>query len=110
VSGTGIALLMISIKTALDMWWNLAGIFSGGMLGLFLLGILSKKASSTGAAVGTVAGIIVIAWSVFSKSHGAWWSNPLDPLVTIMTGTLTIFIVGMALRMFSVAGEERSDG
>jgi SSS family solute:Na+ symporter len=100
VTGTGVALLMISIKTALDMWWNLAGIFSGGMLGLFLLGVISKRASSTGAAVGTVVGIIVIAWSVFSKSYGAWWSNPLDPLVTIMTGTLAIFIVGMAMGRF----------
>jgi SSS family solute:Na+ symporter len=105
VAGTGIALLMISIQTALDMWWNLAGIFSGGMLGLFLLGVISKKASSAGAAVGTVAGIIVIAWSVFSKSYGAWWSNPLDPLVTIMTGTATIFVVGMMARM--VGGEGR---
>jgi SSS family solute:Na+ symporter len=106
VTGTGIALLMISIKTALDMWWNLAGIFSGGMLGLFLLGVISKRASSAGAAVGTTAGIVVIAWSVFSKGYGAWWSNPLDPLVTIMTGTLAIFVIGMALRPFKSAGEE----
>lgn len=110
VSGTGIALLMISIKTALDMWWNLAGIFSGGMLGLFLLGVISKRASSAGAAVGTVAGIIVIAWSVFSKSYGAWWSNPLDPLATIITGTLTIFVIGAALRPFTDSGKGREEG
>lgn len=107
IVGTGIALLMISIKTALDMWWNLAGIFSGGMLGLFLLGVVSRRASSTGAAAGTAVGIIVIAWSVFSKNYNAWWSNPLDPLVTIMTGTLTIFIIGVVLRPFKFGAKER---
>src|SRR5690606_2099353 len=35
---TGI--LMIGVKSILDIWWQLAGIFAGGMLGLFLLGMI----------------------------------------------------------------------
>jgi SSS family solute:Na+ symporter len=42
VLGISVALAMISVKSALDAWWMLASIFSGGMLGLFLL-IFCKK-------------------------------------------------------------------
>ena len=38
---TGIA--MIGAKSLLDIWWELSGIFAGGMLGLFLLGIISRN-------------------------------------------------------------------
>ena len=32
-------------------WWTLAGVFSGGMLGLFLLGFLSRRASRPAALI-----------------------------------------------------------
>ena len=44
--GIGIGLAMMSVKSALDAWWGMALIFSGGMLGLFLLGYLSRKVRS----------------------------------------------------------------
>ena len=46
ICGTAVAILMVSSKQVLDDWWRYAGIFSGGMLGLFLLGILSRRAAS----------------------------------------------------------------
>ncbi|MBL9207320.1 MAG: sodium:solute symporter, partial [Opitutaceae bacterium] len=45
----GAALAMISIKSALDTWWQLAGILGGGMLGLFLLGLLARAATNRAA-------------------------------------------------------------
>ncbi|MDQ1355166.1 MAG: solute:Na+ symporter, family, partial [Acidobacteriota bacterium] len=60
--GTGMALAMIGVSSALDAWWKLAGIFSGGMLGLFLLGYFSRKAGNMAAAVGAALGILVIIW------------------------------------------------
>jgi predicted neuraminidase len=33
-------MVIINVKSALDAWWKLASIFSGGMLGLFLLGLI----------------------------------------------------------------------
>ena len=41
--GILVALAMIKVQSALDAWWTLSSIFSGGMLGLFLLGYISKK-------------------------------------------------------------------
>src|SRR5690606_34934792 len=37
IIGIGVALAMIRVKSALDAWWALSSIFSGGMLGLLLL-------------------------------------------------------------------------
>lgn len=100
--GTGTALAMIHVSSALDAWWQLAGIFSGGMLGLFLLGMISRRARSPEAATGVVIGVLLILW--LSLSHASWWPtewrgirNPLHPLMTTVFGTLTILLIGMLL-------------
>jgi SSS family solute:Na+ symporter len=95
IAGTSTALLMISIKSALDVWWNLAGIFSGGMLGLFLLGAISRKASAPQAAIAMVAGLLAIMWATLSRNW-AGLNNMLHPFMTAVIGTLVIFIVGIA--------------
>jgi SSS family solute:Na+ symporter len=97
ILGTSTALLMISIKGALDTWWSLAGIFSGGMLGLFLLGALSRRARSFEAATAVVIGVLVITWASLSPGKEVWWANPLHSFMTIVIGTLTIFLVGVVL-------------
>jgi len=95
--GTAAALAMISIKSALDVWWNLAGIFSGGMTGLFLLGALSRRTGSPRAAIGVGIGILVILWATLSKDLALPLANPLHAFMTTVIGTLTIFLVGIAL-------------
>lgn len=95
--GTGTALLMISIKSTLDVWWSLAGIFSGGMLGLFLLGALSRRAGSVQAGIGMVLGILVIVWAALSAQLGLPLANPFHTFMTTVLGTLTIFLVGILL-------------
>src|SRR5690606_29314946 len=52
VLGIVAGISMIGVKSILDVWWQLSGIFAGGMLGLFLLGIISKKAGNSEAAIG----------------------------------------------------------
>ena len=95
VAGTGTALLMISIKSALDVWWNLAGIFSGGMLGLFLLGAISRRAAAPQAGIAMVAGLLTILWASVSRNWSSF-NNVLHPFMTAVIGTLVIFIVGVA--------------
>jgi len=96
VAGTGTALLMISIKSALDVWWNLAGIFSGGMLGLFLLGAISRRTAAPQAGIAMVAGLLTITWASVSRNWSGF-NNILHPFMTAVIGTLVIFIVGIAL-------------
>lgn len=90
--------LMIGVKSVLDIWWQLSGIFAGGMLGLFLLGIISKRSGNVAAAIGTVAGLLVIMWMTLSyliPEEYAWARNPLHANMTIVVGTLVIFLGGV---------------
>ena len=96
IIGIAIAIAMINVKSALDAWWKLSSIFSGGMLGLFLLGIFSKTKNVTGAIIGMITGILIILWLTFSEvifgpdSIGASFHTYL----TIVFGTIAIFLVG----------------
>ena len=99
------ALAMIRVKSALDMWWNLQGIFTGGMLGVFLLGLISKRAGNPAAVLGVVAGVLMTLWLSLSTTDmwpAAWagWSNPLHNFLTIVVGTSTIVIVGLLVGVF----------
>ncbi|HWV69720.1 sodium:solute symporter [Chitinophaga sp.] len=90
---------MIGVKSILDVWWELSGIFAGGMLGLFLLGIISKTKNTT-AVTATIIGIIVILWMSLSKYLPAGWVNLRSPLhahMIIVVGTLSIFLAGTLL-------------
>lgn len=96
IIGIIIAMAMINVKSALDAWWKLAAIFSGGMLGLFLLGAFSKLSKSSGAVIGVITGIAVIAWmSISSLSDDpSKYGNVFHTYLTIVFGTLAIFLVG----------------
>ncbi|NQT51157.1 sodium:solute symporter [bacterium] len=86
--GTGVALAMIGQKSLLDVWWKLSGIFTGAILGLFLLGFLVRRAGSVAAATGVVAGVALIAWLTFSPQ------NPFHTFCTSVFGSTTIVLVG----------------
>jgi solute:Na+ symporter, SSS family len=101
VLGVLISFYIIRVESALDIWWNLAGIFSGGMLGLFLLGYFSKKVENAQAAIGVVLGLLVIIWMSLSPVYfGGWlesFQNPMHSYLTIVVGTLVIFLTGFLL-------------
>jgi solute:Na+ symporter, SSS family len=84
--------------TALDNWWKLASIFSGGVLGLFLLGLVSR-AGNTAAAIAVTLGVLVIVWmSIPEWFHlPAALRSPFHANLAIVFGTLTIFFAGLAV-------------
>ena len=86
VAGILVAFAFMSVQSALDAWWALASIFSGGMLGLFLLGYISRKARNFDAVLGVVCGVILVCWIVKSPFVHA--------NLAIVFGTLLIFLVG----------------
>ncbi|HRP30283.1 MAG TPA: sodium:solute symporter [Agriterribacter sp.] len=91
---------MIGVKSILDLWWELAGILSGGMLGLFLLGMIAKKAANAEAVTGTIIGIFVILWMSLSKhfpENLAHLKSPFHVNMIVVIGTLTIFLTGLLL-------------
>ena len=96
--GTGIA--MIGVKSVLDVWWQLSGIFAAGMLGLFLLGIISRRSGNAEALTATIIGVLVILWMTFPHlmpPDMEAWRSPLHNNMIIVVGTLTIFLAGLLL-------------
>jgi SSS family solute:Na+ symporter len=65
VAGMIAGIGMIGVKSILDVWWQLSGIFAAGMLGLFLLGMISRKTGNHEAIFATVIGVLVILWLTF---------------------------------------------
>jgi SSS family solute:Na+ symporter len=101
VLAIAVALAMINVKSALDAWWKLASIFSGGMLGLFLLGAFVRRSRSTGAVIGIIIGIAVIAWMSLSSlaDDPSRYGNIFHSYLTIVFGTLAIFLSGFLISL-----------
>ena len=93
VLGIVVAIAMLSVESIIDAWWKLSSIFSGGMLGLFLLGIMPRRISRSAALLGCICGIVVIGWI----SLADLWSLPgihLHEYLAIVLGITTIFLIG----------------
>ncbi|MBS7564891.1 sodium:solute symporter [Mucilaginibacter sp. Bleaf8] len=100
IAGLIAGIAMIGVKSVLDMWWQLSGIFAGGMLGLFLLGMISRQTRNREAILAVVIGILVILWMTLSDllpQEYAMLRNPLHQNMIIVVGTLTIFLAGVIL-------------
>ena len=96
--GIVVALALTNVESILDAWWILSSVFSGGMLGLFLLGYISRKVTNVHAVLGVIAGFCIIAWI----SAADWIGLPpsgLHGYLAIVLGTITIFLVGFALAL-----------
>ncbi|HLT07307.1 MAG TPA: sodium:solute symporter [Cyclobacteriaceae bacterium] len=101
-----VALAFNGVESALDAWWALASIFSGGILGLFLLGYMSKTVKKIDAMIGVVLGVIVIAWMslspvLFTQGSGMQFRSPFHANLTIVFGTTVIFLAGFLLARLS---------
>jgi SSS family solute:Na+ symporter len=123
ILGTGMALLLVRLtESALDIWWTLSGIFGGGMCGLFLLGMISRRAKNPAAVTGVLVGILAILWLTIPNaidfllkqpSGGAahrlglsleesmtGWLSPFHAFMIPVFGTLTILLVGLLVSSF----------
>ncbi|WP_145267107.1 sodium:solute symporter family transporter [Calycomorphotria hydatis] len=71
--GTGLGLLFVdpSINSLFDTFIKLIGLFMGVLGGLFLLGMLTKRANSTGATCGALCGTLaMISMAQFTNVNG----------------------------------------
>jgi SSS family solute:Na+ symporter len=105
---TGVGLWFIQATkmfNVLDVWWDLAGVFSGGILGLFLLGFLSRRVTSGVAAIAVTVGVLVIVWATFSPKPfwpESWgFRSPLHNLLTVVLGTFVILAIGLVGSCFT---------
>ena len=104
--GILMGLAMMHIDGVLDAWWKLSSIFSGGMLGLFLLSLVCRKVKRAHAVLAVVLGLLVIAWMSLSPmiNEGSpfyQFRSPYHTYLTIVFGTTVIFLVGFLLTKFT---------
>ncbi|AWV97023.1 sodium:solute symporter [Arcticibacterium luteifluviistationis] len=90
-----VALAFNGVTSALDTWWALASIFSGGILGLFLLGLLIKNITPRTALIAVAAGLVFILFTSLLPFFG------IAPIIhsnwVVVFGTLLIFGIGWGL-------------
>lgn len=114
-ASVGVALAMTQInKQVLDVWWELAGVFGGAMLGLFLVA-RTTRAVGWHAAIAVLVGSAAIVWMTLTAYRGptaetpsvsaslAALHNPLHPLMTGVVGSALIWAIGAALGRFAPA-------
>ncbi|GAB4132571.1 sodium:solute symporter family protein [Thermopirellula anaerolimosa] len=96
---TALALVRLT-ESVLDVWWTLSSVLSGGIVGLFLLGRISRKADNRSGAIAVAVGLAAIAWMVLSSSD--WWPaawsrfrSPFHAFLVTVLGTAVILGVGM---------------
>ncbi len=88
-----IAFTFLGIKNALDVWWALASIFSGGVAGLFVLGIFSNTKAMLQVKLSMLLAVIFIVYITLSQQYpSAWWSMPLHPNFLIIISTLLLLL------------------
>ena len=94
--GTGFALLMIRAKSALDVWWQISGIFGGGILGLFLLSLMRVRLRLWQGLVSIGVSIAVISWGTFARDLSEpwqWAESNIDKIIIGAVGTAALMVV-----------------
>jgi len=113
--GTGFAIWMIRASSALDVWWQISGIFGGGMLGLFILSLLEIRVRLWQGLASIGASILVIAWATFARGLPASWQWAecrLDPIIIGAAGTAALIAAAciFALTNKRAATSRRAEG
>lgn len=102
--GTGAALLMIRARSALDVWWQISGIFGGALLGLFLLAFLGVRLRLWQGLVSIGVSIAVISWGTFARNLPApwqWAQCNLEGIIIGAVGTAVMMVVAAALSLMN---------
>ncbi|MEL6926866.1 MAG: sodium:solute symporter, partial [Bacteroidota bacterium] len=88
VLGTLFAMLMATsdIKSLWDEFIRVVGLITGGLGGLFVLGMISRRANARGALTGLVASVIVQFWVAATE--------PVHLLLYTATGFISCLLVG----------------
>jgi SSS family solute:Na+ symporter len=103
VLGTGAALLMLNVSKALDFYYVVTSILCGGLLGIFMLAFLSRRAHARGIYAGLAVGVLIPAWGTldrlislgvplpaFIREH----PFPLHPYLVIVCSNIAAFVIG----------------
>jgi solute:Na+ symporter, SSS family len=86
------------VKSMVDQFMMMLGLFGGSLCGLFMLGMLTRRANATGGLVGALTGLIVV-WCVK-------YFTPVNLFLYAMIGTVTTFVAGYLVSLVTPAEEK----
>ena len=110
--GWGLFLTLKGATTTIQFTANIAGLVGGGVLGLFLLGLIGKRVTSWMAAVAVTIGVLLITWMTLSRlklgATPVWpdaWASFRSPWHEMLAGPLgTLAIIGIGLLLGALFG------
>jgi solute:Na+ symporter, SSS family len=83
---TGLACFGGSFGNLLDASVRVINLFAGSLAGIFLLGMLSRRASARGAFWGTLLGLAVVMYLNFGTNVSFLWFAPVSAFVAFASG------------------------
>lgn len=92
-TGASAALLYLDFKSLLDFFTEALGVFAGASMGLFFLGIFSRRANATGALLGVLFTSAVMALVVFCSPLSFWFYS--------VVGLVTCYVSGVVFSLLS---------
>jgi Na+/proline symporter len=96
----GVALLARHWGGVLEAGLGIASIIYGSLLGVFLLGLLTRRVEEVGAMCGMAAGLAVMLYvRFFTQIHWTWY---------VLTGTLVTFLTGVVVSLVMVQTDKPS--
>jgi SSS family solute:Na+ symporter len=109
-----LAMWMTQIKSMADAAFNFVSLVAGGVLGMYLLGIFSKRCSKNGLYAGILVGITFILWAYFTGSDQNLYIRwlPKFPLHTLwigLLGNLVVFAAGYLVSLLVSPGYKAED-
>ncbi|MCX6549401.1 MAG: sodium:solute symporter [Acidobacteria bacterium] len=83
-----VAIYATSLGSLIEVVNRFGSFFYGSLLGVFVLAIGVKRATSRGAFWGLIAGMSVVAWFAFNTSVAFLWHNLIGVTVVVVVGML----------------------
>jgi SSS family solute:Na+ symporter len=87
----GVAMSATNQGSLIEVVNRYGSFFYGSLLGVFILAILTKRATATGAFWGLIAGMTVVLWVAFTTNVAFLWHN--------LIGAVVVVVVGMAISL-----------
>ncbi|HYO80965.1 MAG TPA: sodium:solute symporter, partial [Bryobacteraceae bacterium] len=81
-----------SVNSVLEAGLSIASVLYGGLLGVFLLGMLTRRASESGAMCGMLAGLLAMFYVKTSTTIAWTWYVMIGTLVTFAVGWLASLV------------------
>ena len=119
VSGLlGIATALWMANATMGSIWDLAilvtNLIGNGIVGLFTLGLLTRRAHQTGALVGVVSGMAVVFWLQQNSAITFWLFTAIGTVVTVSVGYLASLVLPgrvpalAGLTIFSLPADQKT--